>query len=169
MSAFGGNADMAQCTLYLRKQTSVSDVVMSALCQKRTYAAQQKPSLFDHLVRPREQRGWHVQAEGSCGRQVDDELEFARLNHRQVGRLLAFEDAAGIDTGLPKALRQVRTIGHQTTGFRIVPRVVDAWQAMARREGSDLDAPAEEKGVGSDHERVAAAAALILQIQLLMW
>ena len=31
-------------------------------------------------------------------RDVDDELELARLHNRQVGGLLAFEDAAGIDT-----------------------------------------------------------------------
>src|SRR3954470_6954202 len=109
---------------------------------------------LDHLIGAREQLWRHVDAEGSRGRQVDDELEFARLDHRQVGRLLAFEDTTGIDTGLPVGLRQVRTIGHQTTGFRIVPRVVDAWQTMARGEGSDLDAPAEEKGVGSDDKRV---------------
>src|SRR5690242_16624877 len=78
------------------------------------------PSL-DYLVGAGRQRRRHFQAEGSCGRQVDDELEFARLNHRQVGRLLAFEDATSIDTGLPEAIRQVRTIAHQTTGFRIVP------------------------------------------------
>ena len=52
---------------------------------------------FDHLVGDGEQRGRHVDAERPGRLQVDDELELGRLQHRQVGRLLALEDAAGID------------------------------------------------------------------------
>src|SRR5262249_37870569 len=36
MSAFGGKADMDQCPLFPRKQTSLRARGMSALCQKRT-------------------------------------------------------------------------------------------------------------------------------------
>ena len=32
---------------------------------------------------------------------VDDEFEFRRLHHRQVGGLRTLENSAGIDTGLP--------------------------------------------------------------------
>src|SRR5215813_2016971 len=45
-------------TLYPRKRTKSRHVGMSALCQKRTNAPQQKISLFDHLVGAGEQCRW---------------------------------------------------------------------------------------------------------------
>jgi hypothetical protein len=58
--------------------------------------------LFDHLVRDRKQLGRHLDAECSRGFQVDHEFELGRLHHRQVGRLLALENAAGVEAGLAK-------------------------------------------------------------------
>ena len=52
-----------------------------------------KIDLFDHLVGAGEQRRWHVEAERSGGRQIDDQFELARLHDRQVLRLGALEDA----------------------------------------------------------------------------
>ena len=46
--------------------------------------------------------GGTVEAKRLGGLEVDDELEFGRLHHRQVGRLGALEDAAGIDADLTK-------------------------------------------------------------------
>ena len=40
--------------------------------------------------------------------QVDDELEFGRLQDRQVGGLGALEDVAGIDADLTKHVRECR-------------------------------------------------------------
>src|SRR5262249_561548 len=45
-----------------------------------------RPS-FDHLVGAGEQRRWHVEAERSGGRQIDDQFELSRLHDRQVRRL----------------------------------------------------------------------------------
>src|SRR5262249_43029887 len=53
-------------------------------------------SSFDHLVGAGEQRGGNFEFEGSCGLDIDDELELGRPVDRQVGRLRAFEDATGI-------------------------------------------------------------------------
>ena len=44
--------------------------------------------------------GGTVEAERLGGLEIDDELELGRLHHRQVGRLLALENAADIDAGL---------------------------------------------------------------------
>jgi hypothetical protein len=41
--------------------------------------------------------------------QVYDELEFGRLQHRQVGRLRTLEDPAGIVTDLTKRVRETAT------------------------------------------------------------
>ena len=65
---------------------------MSALCQKRT-----SRRLFDHLVGAAEQRPRNGEAERLCGLEVDDQFDFRRLHHRQVGRLLALENFPGVD------------------------------------------------------------------------
>ena len=43
------------CPLYPQKRTWIGTAVMSALCQKRTHALQQKGLLFDQLVGARVQ------------------------------------------------------------------------------------------------------------------
>ena len=52
---------------------------------------------FNHLVGAGEQRWRHVEAERLCGLEIDHQLELGRLLYRQVGRLLALEDAADVD------------------------------------------------------------------------
>src|SRR5947209_23688 len=46
--------------------------------------------------------------------QVDDQLELGRLQNRQVGRLLALEDSAGIDTGLTIGIGEARSVADET-------------------------------------------------------
>ena len=54
---------------------------------------------FDDLVGAAEQRNWYGEAERSRGLEVEEELDFCRLLDRQVGRLLALEDAARVASG----------------------------------------------------------------------
>ena len=59
-----------------------------------------KRFLLYHLVSDTHHVGRHGQPDRSGCLQVDNQLEFARLDHRQVRRLLAFEDSAGVAAGL---------------------------------------------------------------------
>jgi hypothetical protein len=64
--------------LYPQKQTLELSRVMSALCQKRTYAVQQKGGLLDHLVGAQQNRLRHREAKPFCRVDVDSHVEFDR-------------------------------------------------------------------------------------------
>jgi hypothetical protein len=49
-------------------------------------------SLFDHLVGVGEQAGPNGEAERPRGLELDEEIEFRRLHHREVEGLLALYD-----------------------------------------------------------------------------
>ena len=51
--------------------------------------------------------------------EVDDQLELGRLHDRQIGRLLALEDATGVDAGLTIGIGDVGSVAHQAAGFDV--------------------------------------------------
>src|SRR5215208_6864507 len=59
---------------------------------------------FDHLVGAREQGGRDRQAERFCGVQVQEKLELRGLEHRQIARPVALQDAPRIHARLPGGL-----------------------------------------------------------------
>src|SRR5437660_1626019 len=70
--------------LYLRKRTFPRAVSMSALGHNRTHAPEQTAPLFDNLVSARTECGWKFEAERLRGLEIDDQLEFDRLQHGKV-------------------------------------------------------------------------------------
>ena len=59
----------------------------------------------------------HFEAERPGRLQVDDELEFGRLQDRQVGGLRALEDLTGVDADLTIHVQSIGPIAHQPTDF----------------------------------------------------
>jgi hypothetical protein len=72
----------------------------AAVGQEETLALQQTASLFDDLVGGVLKRERNGQAEHLGGLEVDDELKSGWLDHREIGRLLGFENAGRVDADL---------------------------------------------------------------------
>src|ERR1700736_1505098 len=68
--------------------------------------------LFDHLIRAGEERRRNVEAERLRCLEIDHKLEFGRLLHRQVGRLLAFENATDIEADLTERVCHTGVVAH---------------------------------------------------------
>src|SRR5215471_14337278 len=109
-------SDLHRCQLCPRKRTSSEATGMSALCHKRTYAPQQFTPSFNHVVDDGEHARRYREAEVLRCLQVDDQLEFGRLQHRQIGRLLALENSTGEDANLVVPILSSGAIADQPAG-----------------------------------------------------
>ena len=79
------------------------------ICANRRHAE----VLFDHLVGAGEQRCLDGEAERPGGLEIDHQLVLGRRLHRQVGGLLALEDAVDVTGGTPKLVGEIRPIGEK--------------------------------------------------------
>jgi hypothetical protein len=79
----GGSRDLrsASSRLYLRKQTSVGAINTSALCQKQTFRAAERTSLFDHFVGTADCHGWRSERPQLC---IVSKVRDTRTNPRGV-------------------------------------------------------------------------------------
>src|SRR5947208_2221951 len=95
---------------------------------------------FNHLVGEREQPVRQVEAERLCSRDIDHQLELCRQHNRQITRLLAFEDASGMNAGLAICFGNASSVAHQAAADRA--NCQDGWNRRqsgdraARRSGS---------------------------------
>src|SRR5262249_19456119 len=65
---------------------------------------------LDHLVGAAEQRERNGEPERPGSLEIDDQLDLRCLLHRQVGRLLALKDAAGIDADQSERVRKISSV-----------------------------------------------------------
>src|SRR4029453_14451052 len=101
-----------------------------------------RSALLDHLVRPLKERRRDRQAQGLDSLEVDDQFDFRNLLDRQVGRLLALEDTAGVDANQTVPFRQTATVAHHSTGGGEVATLIDSGYPVPERQCAELFFPA---------------------------
>ena len=85
---------------------------------------------------------------------IDDELEPGRLQHREIGRLSAFKDAAGVHADLTTHLELIGSVAHQPTGGDIAPLRITRWYPLAGGQDRKLHTAAAEESVRPDKESI---------------
>src|SRR5215510_2475172 len=73
--------------------------------------------LLDDLIGPQKDRLWNGEAERLGCIEIDNELKFGRLLHRQISRLGTLQYLVHERGGAPKQVRNIRPIGQEGTGF----------------------------------------------------
>src|SRR6516162_11713567 len=103
---------------------------MSALCQKQTFCAAERTSLFDHLVGTREQRWRNGETKRSRRFEVDHRFVPGWRLYWQVRRFLALEDAIGVAGRLSILGNVIRPVGDQAASGDEGPFEVDRGQLV---------------------------------------
>src|SRR5207248_11402484 len=93
-------------------------------------------------------------AEDSRGLGVDNELELGGLHDRQIRSLRALDNAADIAAALTPRIQNIGAVAHQAADLRRFPVGKTRRYAMPHRQTDQLDAPAAEKGIAADEERI---------------
>src|SRR5450759_1584790 len=80
-----------------------------------------KGTLFDHLIGAGEQCWRQIEAKGLCGPRIDDQIKLGWLLDWKIGRLRPAQNLVDIVGGAPKQVRDVCSLGHETTRFDVGP------------------------------------------------
>src|SRR4051794_11898517 len=110
--------------------------------------------LFYHLVRAGEQVSWDFKPKCLRRLEVDDQVEFRRLQDRQIGRRRALQDFAGVNAGLAVAVRDIWVVTHQAARRRKIAKLVDCGDCCCSDQRDELVAIHIEQRIATDQQSV---------------
>ena len=90
--------------------------------------------LFDDLVRASKKQLRDGDSKGLRGLEIDGELDLRDLLHRQVGRLLALEDAGGVQPDQTGSFSRTASVAHQAAGRGEFRNHMDRGHPVAQRQ-----------------------------------
>src|SRR5260370_39693001 len=91
-------------------------------------------SLFDHLIRPLQERRRNRQAEGPGGLEVDKEFVGGRLLDGEVSRLRALQNPIHYRGSMAQHVGDVRAIRDKPSVIHCLSPWVDRWQSPLLHE-----------------------------------
>src|SRR5262245_37934470 len=144
-------SDLAPIADVGRTPRHVAEVPTSDICAAANF------SLLDHLVGEREQLLWNRDAKGLRGFEIDDQFEFSRLLYRQISRLFALENLAGINAHLTVYVGKSRSVAHQSTRNDEVADLIHGWERTSR--GKRYNPLVDEKRIRLHEQRARSHAA----------
>src|SRR5215831_14428832 len=109
--------------------------------------------LFDDLVGAREQHRRHFEAEHRCSLQIDNQLESCRLKDRQIARVGAGKNLAGVDAVLTIAVVDVGAIARQPARVNERAELVYGRNSVLGGQADQVRTACKIELVGTDHER----------------
>src|SRR5262249_9040472 len=109
-------------------------------------------ALVDDLVGKREQRSWYREPKSAGSLDIDDQLELARLQDRQVGGLFAVQNAARIISDLAYRVRKTRAIAYQAPRYGEITILEDRRNRVTCCQRGKLRTPGDddEERIGTD-------------------
>src|SRR5262245_11063046 len=79
---------------------------------------QLKQNLLDHHVGSHQKRFWDHQPDSFCSPEIDNQLEFGGLHHRQLCGFFTFKDTAAVYTKQTVHFWRARSVAHQAAAVR---------------------------------------------------
>ena len=93
--------------------------------------SQQHSCSFDHLVGELLKLQRHVEAKRLGRLEVDNDLEFRWMLHRQISGLRAPEQFIGVYSPLPELVSRIEPVGDQSALFGIKREWIDCGEPIA--------------------------------------
>jgi hypothetical protein len=137
---------------------------MSALCQKQTSA-----DLFDHLVGQHEEVVWHFDPERPGGFEINNELKFGRLLHRDVAGLGPAQNLIDQLGGTPKQAWIAWPIAEQKARWGTAAGAEHRRQSSAQSQRIDTSTVRSDQCIDGDIEDVSAVLNAVERRRNVLW